>query len=189
MTRKVTIQYGVFAGHHTGKKLRKALQAAGYHITDRTDDADIIIAHSAGCFWLPEPSAAQQVVLIDPPYWPGKSVRVRARSRYFRNLRFHSYGYPLRYWLIRNLWGAYYGVFDWKQTRRITRFAPSYNLAVIVRDYPNILLVRNEHDDWLAPDLSEVMRANPRLVVHRLPGDHDDINYHPERYVALLKAL
>lgn len=188
MSRKVKIAYGIFAGERNGRRLRRALRQAGYGITRKFGDADIIIAHSAGCFWLPPASKSQHYLLIDPPYWPGRAVGERARSRARTNFRFRTYGYPLRYWLARNLWGLYYAARDLPRTVRIVRFAAKYDLEAIVRGR-NVTLVRNEHDDWLTPDLERLQTVNPQLRTVEMPGDHDHFSYHPEAYVHLLQSV
>jgi len=188
MNNKIKIQYGIFAGEGNGIRLRKALRAAGYEVVKTADQADIIIAHSAGCFWLPEAHSHQKLMLIDPPYWPSKTIRERARSRSRNNLRYRRFGYSFRYWMARNLWGAYYAIRDYRRTMRIVRHAPAYDLSAIVHNR-TVLLVRNEHDDWLTPDLDELEASNPKLKVAHIPGDHDHITHHPEVYVRLLQSL
>lgn len=188
MKATVKIQYGIFAGERTGTRLRKALRRAGYEVVRDVNKADIVIAHSAGCFWLPEAPSKHKLVLIDPPYWPGRSIKARARSRSYNNWHFRQFGYPFRPWLVRNVWGVYYAGRDLRRTLRILRYAPGYHLEEIIHNR-NALLVRNEHDDWLTPDLGGLKRSYPHLKVVTVPGDHDDFNYHPEHYVDLLQSL
>jgi len=72
MTQKVAVIPGLFAGKYTTRPLRKALERAGYKVVPSAQ-ADIILTHSAGCFELPAPRKGQVVVMVDPPYWPGRS--------------------------------------------------------------------------------------------------------------------
>ena len=64
--------FGEGAWHQ--KRLLNAFEKLGYIAEADAAQADIIIAHSAGCFYLPKVRPQQQVVLIGPPYWPGRSV-------------------------------------------------------------------------------------------------------------------
>lgn len=181
----VKIQYGIFGGERLGKRLRKALHQAGYRVTKDAKQADIIIAHSAGCFWLPPANPRQQIILIDPPYWPGRTIRERAHARTQSNWHFYKRDYSLCRWLAKNLWGTFYAIFDHQRTRQITRFAPNYDLAADIRGR-RVILVRNEHDDWLTNDLAPLRVIHPDLRVVHLPGDHEDWYHHPQRYVDLL---
>jgi len=188
MSQKVKICYGVFSGERNGRRLRKALRSAGYAITKHTEEADIIIAHSAGCFWLPEAPSRQKLLLIDPVYWPGKTIKERIRHKARTNFRFRTYGYATRYWLAKNLWGVYYAVRDAARTTRIRQHAEQYDLEQIIRGH-RALLVRNNDDAWLTPELGKLQKINPHLIIKHLPGEHDDWYFNPQPYVDLLQLL
>jgi hypothetical protein len=185
---KVKIQYGVLSGERNGVRIRKQLKHAGYQVVKKRSTADIIIAHSAGCFWLPDAPTVQKLVLIDPPYWPGRTIRERGKVRVRTNFKFREYGYAFRYWLIRNIWGIYYLIRDAKRTRRIVKHATAFDLPSIIRGH-TVILVRNEHDDWLTPDLGPLMQAHPKLQIRYMPGDHEHFIYHPKAYVDLLQLF
>jgi hypothetical protein len=186
--KTVAILYGLLGGPRSGKALVRALEAGGYRIVDDANGADIIIAHSAGSFWLPPANPSQKYLLIGPPYWPDKSAVIRLAIRAKRNLRPRHAGYTLWSWVIRNAWGAYYAVFDLRRNLRILRCGLTFDLATAVQGR-SILLVRNQDDSWITPDLSALRDQNPNLQIIELPGEHSDIAHHPERYVALLKSL
>jgi|GEM_PF-1714005 len=187
MRASVCILPGIFSGNRTTSKFRSLLQKSGYHITNDASKADIIIAHSAGCLWVPPLLDHQRLVIINPPYWPGKTIRERGKARSRSNLRFRQYGYTLRQWLTRQLWGIYYMLAEYARARHIIRQMPFYNLEAVVTT-GSVLLVRNKHDDWLTPELGELQYRNPRLKIVQLPGDHDDFNYNPQTYVDLLQS-
>ncbi len=186
--QSVKINYGIFGGERQGKRLRRELHKAGYTVTKNEAEADIIIAHSAGCFWLPQAPTSQTFVLIDPPYWPGKTIRERARSKGKSHWDFRTYRFPLYIWITHSLWGTYYAVRDLRRTLQIMRFAPQYDLSKIITNH-KVVLIRNEGDDWLTPNLDELLRQHPGTSLHIVPGDHDDLYYHPERYVDLLQSV
>lgn len=188
MSKKVKILYGILGGEHSGKRLIRALRQAGFEIVQTASEADIILAHSAGCLWVPPRAPKQKVVLVDPPYWPEKTIRERAKVRARSNFRFYQHAYPLRIWLARNLWGVYYGIADFKRTMHIIRAIPAFDLERLTQSRP-IVLVRNQYDDWLTSDLADLRRASPNLQLVTLPGDHDDFNYNPKPYVDLLQSL
>jgi hypothetical protein len=185
---RVAIQHGFASGKRQSIQLQKELRAKGYAVVSQALDADIIIAHSAGCFWLPAAPTHQRILLIDPPYWPGKSVRQRSSDRLRRNFQFRKYNYGFNLWLKRNLWGIFYSLRDLKYTWDIIKHAQQYDLAAIIHSHQAIL-VRNDDDDWLTSDLTGISKANPNLTIVRLPGDHDDCYYHPEAYVKLLASF
>jgi len=187
MKPKVIIRYGIFGGEADGRRLRQVLRDAGYVITHDIAAADIIIAHSAGCFWLPPSKPNQRFLLIDPPYWPGRSVAERTRSRARGHLHFHAFGHSGRAWFTRNLWVLYYGVRDFRRTLRIAQHVRTFDLEKVIADR-NVTLVRNEFDDWLTPDLAPLQKNNPNMRIVTMPGDHDHLLYNPEAYINLLQS-
>jgi len=192
MKQRVAILPGIVSGNRTTRRLRKLLRQAGYEIVADPIKADVVLAHSAGCLWLPKTTSRhrQTFVLVNPTYWPGRTVRERIRARSHSNARFYTYGVPLRRWLVRQVWGVYYAVRNPRRTRFTLQRIAVYNLEQTIHSHAaRIVLVRNHHDDWLTPDPIALLRANPNIVLVHLPGEHDDFNYHPERYVQLLQSL
>jgi len=188
MRQTVAILPGIVSGSHTTRGLRESLRKAGYTLTNNLTKADIILAHSAGCLWVPQTARHQKLVLVDPPYWPGKTIRERIRTRSRSNLHFREYGVSLPLWLGRQWWGVYYAILNPRRTRYILRHIAAYDLEHTIQSN-EVVLVRNQQDDWLSPDLTRLQRLSPQLKVITVPGEHDDFNYHPERYVALLQSL
>ncbi|HSX43633.1 MAG TPA: hypothetical protein VLF59_06145, partial [Candidatus Saccharimonadales bacterium] len=163
---KVAILYGVVGGPHSQVRLLRGLRAAGYTVVSGPAKADIIIAHSAGCLWLPESETDQTLLLVGPPYWPGKTIRQSAKERSRNNFRFREYGYPFRRWFIRNLWGIYYLIFEARRTRYIIRHMAEFNLEQVVQAH-DVTIVRNNDDEWLTPDLEHLTELNSRTQIIR----------------------
>jgi hypothetical protein len=187
MATKVALQYGVLTGRRVGKKFCKTLAEAGYQLVQNAQDADIIIGHSAGCFWLPQAPTKQKLMLINPPYWPGRSVTERAKARARTHLRYRRYGYNFKQWLWRSAWGAFYGL-DIPRTRLINRVAREYELEKIITNHTAVI-VRNSDDDWLTPDVEKLTHDHPGVQVVHIPGDHDDLWLNPRPYVEALERL
>jgi hypothetical protein len=187
MATKVAIQYGILGGPLRGAKFNRALRAAGYQTVKHSSDADIIIAQSAGCFWLPDPKTNQPLLLINPPYWPDVSVKARVQARSKSNLAFRAFGYPFSHWLWRNILGVLYAL-RLAHNRRAVQDAQTFDLETAIKGH-RAIIVRNESDDWLTPDVDNLKADNPGLQVMHLPGDHDDCWYNPEPYVTLLNKL
>jgi len=185
MGTKVTLQYGVLTGKRVGSKFRQALSKAGYDIVPTPEDADIIIGHSAGCFWLPKAPTQQKLVLINPPYWPGRTVSERAKARTRTHLKYKKHGYNLKQWLWRTTWGAYYGL-NVPRTWLIHRVAREYELEEVIKNH-TALIIRNTEDDWLTPEVHALKDQNPDLQVVHIPGDHDDLWLNPQPYIDALR--
>jgi len=188
MAAKVAIKYGIFTGKHVGKKFRRALVAHGYTPVDDISAADIIIGHSAGCFWLERTKPNQKLVLIDPPYWPGKTAKQRAKSRTNSHLHYRKNGFPLHYWIRRTWWGLYYAVIDVPRNRKIVRYADSFDLKQVIEGR-SVVLIRNQNDDWLTSNLKDLAAINPAMKIVHIPGDHDDCWFNPKPYIKAINEL
>jgi hypothetical protein len=186
--QRVAIIPGVATGWKPWRHFAACLQQAGYKIVRDSEEADIIIAHSAGCFWLPQGPTHQRLLLIDPPYWPGRSVRQRTLSRLKSNANFRAHGYSFVWWLWRNLWGAYTAARELNHTRDILRHVRVFDLDATLTNHVAIL-VRNHHDDWLTSDLEPLAQRHPQLTIVQLPGDHEDCMHHPQAYIKLLELF
>ncbi|HUB93249.1 MAG TPA: hypothetical protein VMB52_01990 [Verrucomicrobiae bacterium] len=190
MILSIAILPGIVSGKQTTRQIQTLLRQAGYRVVKDPAEADIVLAHSAGCLWLPMVASQDQIlVLVNPPYWPGRTVRERIRDRSRSNAQFYTYDIPLLAWITRQCRGVYYAVRNPLRTRYILQNIASYDLRETVRGKRRIIVVRNRHDDWLTPDLAELPQLNPNLMLVHIPGEHDDFNYHPQRYVRLLAAI
>lgn len=188
MATRVALQYGVLTGGRVGRHFCAALRNAGYELVDDARSADIIIGHSAGCFWLPQAPTKQRLVLINPPYWPGKSVKERAKSRANSHLHFRRFGYSFSQWLWRTGWGMYYGIFDMHRNRLMARVAREYELDKIIQNH-QALIIRNTHDDWLTPAAKALLDPHKDVKVVEIAGDHDNLWLNPAPYIAAIQEF
>lgn len=188
MATKVALQYGVLTGQKVIRPLLRALENASFSIVQEPKEADIIIGHSGGCFWLPQAPTSQRLVLINPPYWPGRSVKSRIVSRTARYFTFWKYGYSVRAWLWRSWWGIYYGLTELPRHRILGRESPNYQLEAMISNH-QALIIRNTHDDWLTPQYAELLKEHPGLRFFEVPGDHDNCWINPEPYVTAIQEF
>ncbi|MDB5175209.1 MAG: hypothetical protein JWM81_67 [Candidatus Saccharibacteria bacterium] len=184
--KSVAILYGFTEGRRHGHRMRKALRKAGYRVVRHPDDADILIAHSAGCFFTKDYKKATFVMLINPPYWPGKTLRKRAVERFFVDLKHGIRPTKIWFWAYKNCLNVYYGLSRFKRNWRLVIMALHFTLPKAVAHHKNVLVVRNHDDTWLSPELEAVKESQPAISIHHLSGEHDDCWRHPSRYIALL---
>jgi hypothetical protein len=179
----VCILYGFCEGPQIGKGLIATLQATGFDITTNASRADIIIAHSGGCFVLPEQHRARLVLLIGVPHWPGKSMARGIYQKVVSDYALHRHTQMLRQWLLKTSWhGIYFWhmVYNWRMLRAIKR--PFHT------DADRVVLIRNREDTSCTPDIAQ-LPALPQQTFLALPGQHDDCWLHPERYAAIINAV
>lgn len=182
------ISYGILGGERSMRRFIQALAQQGIQAIADPTKADILIAYSAGCFWVPKPTKNQRLILVNPPYWPGRSLLNRAWQRAFSNAHPKQYGYTWRAWATRQLWALYYTPRDVLQAGRIILAARHYDLATVVQEQPAAIL-RSQHDDWLTPEYAQLKKLNKHTICIDAPGDHDAITYLAHDYAKIIKKV
>ncbi len=184
----VAVVPGLAGGTMQMGRLTRAMRRAGFTVVKNPAEADVVLAHSAGCYGLPAIQSHQKLILVNPPYWPGKTVGERGKKRLRTLLYYRKYNYKMFDWMQKNAWGIFYVLRDQERTRQIFRTADQFDLPTVISGHP-VVLVRNDDDDWLTNDLDELQVAHSRLRIERLPGDHDDLLVNPGPYVSLVHSL
>lgn len=159
------------------KKMRAHAREKGYSITKNMELADALIAHSGGCFLLPSEGKAKQVLLIDPPFWPGRHPlrglipKIRREQKNFE-------------WMIRSLYDFGYFMLKIPHWFRMDRAIRRGEIK-----HPHdarVVLVRNKEDDFTHP--TEVIDYAIRRcwTLCSMVGQHDDLWIGPAKYLDLL---
>jgi hypothetical protein len=189
MTKRiVSFIYGFTEGEWQGHRFRKALAVADYSITKDVRSADIIIAHSGGCYYVPlDLRDDQLVILINPTYWPGKPLARRAAAMSLQIVKAIRCGNEPLFQLHKTFRNLGYLFWHSGKNYEIIRRAKKFELPVEAK-HRNTIIIRNLHDPWLTPDLKNLKRLNPHLQILELSGEHDDCWVHPERYINLLQS-
>ena len=167
-----------------GKKFKQACIAAGFDYVKDPRNADIIVAHSGGCFLLPDDLEGKLIFQIGLPYWPGKPWLVATWQKVRLELQVYRGRKQLRSWVIK-----------WLQHIRYAFNVPAFWRMVRNRDtdkpwnnaYRQVI-VRNRDDAYSSPSLLDIIFRGPRVFIS-LPGGHDDIWQNPKPYVDLLQLL
>jgi pimeloyl-ACP methyl ester carboxylesterase len=173
------ISYGLAGGPAHSRELRHQLRRAGLRQADRLDRADIIIAHSGGCWLIPPTAQPLLIVYIgmtlaqERPgrtFLANKALMAKHSSRARR--------------LSTAAKNAYYGL---RQPRRNINMVRQAKTArpVIFPGCPAVFIA-NRHDPWTKDDQTQNYLDNYDWAFINLPGAHDDIWEHPERYAAII---
>ncbi len=166
-----------------GRQLVKALKQAGFTMVSDASQADVIIAHSGGCYLVPEHNRARLIVQIGLAYWPGHIwllSTVRKVAREISAARHeHRLGEWGRKWLYHMLYAFNLGP--------ALRMARNHAATKPWNSPQRQIIVRNRHDVYCSPEVYKLAFRGPRAFIS-LPGEHDDCWDHPERYVSLLQS-
>ena len=183
----VAILYGIAEGRAHGKRFRQALQNKGYVITDDVQAATIVIAHSAGTFYLPKPNHTQTVVCIGATYWPGRNPGVQWSIKFMLDILLTLPRHPL-FFIRKTAWNLWY-LANLGRTFDILHRYKTFNFPDYVARAGNILTIRNALDPWLTPSAALLKTSNARYSYRQIPGQHDDCWRNPEPYIDLIQSL
>ena len=187
MAKTVAFIYGFTEGQWHGKRFRRLLRDHNYTITKEVTEADIVIAHSGGCFDVPKLKKQALLILINPPYWPERSLQVRSHAMTKQLIGAVRPGNQPFYHTHKTARNLTYLVRHARTNRYMMSRAKTFNLASEAI-HVNTILVRNSNDPWLTSSLDYLQSKNPNLRIVRMSGDHDDCWLHPERYINLLQS-
>jgi len=188
MAKTVAFIYGFTEGKWHGHRFRKALQDKAYEILYNPRIADVIIAHSAGCYHVPiDLRHDQQVLFINPTYWPGKPLLFRAFKMFGQLVIAVRLGNHPLYQLQKTAHNLWYLVWHADSNRDMVKRAKKFELPVEIK-HRHTTLVRNQHDPWLTPDLDDLKKLNKNLRIVHMPGWHDHCWEFPEQYLHLIQS-
>jgi hypothetical protein len=185
--KSVFLIYGFAEGNWHGKKFKQELIKAGFEIADHVDDADIIVAHSGGCFYLPEAKPGQLTVLIGPPYWPGKSVVTSMTQKIWSDAVYCLRDGHVAYWLQKTFWNGVYTLASIKRVIQIALNAQRHNFYLALNQR-EVIIIRANNDCLLTPNYKTSLHKHAQFQSYDLPGQHDDCWLDPTPYVKVLKS-
>lgn len=176
---KVTIIPGFSEGTRIGRRFRRELHASGFHATKDAAEADIIIAHSGGCFLIPKNAQAKLVILVGLPHWSNRrlanslSAKIKIEQKDLFFIKKSSYNV---YQLFRrpHIW-----VRMWRSWR--------ISHIPVVPSGAKVIVIRNEDDQFLHPSEYMSLAKQQGWLAVSLPGHHDDLWRYPEPYVTIIK--
>ncbi len=180
----MAVMEGWAGGPRLSKQFLDAVRAAGYNLTD-TAHADVIIAHSGACYFVPVKTPAKLLIFIDPPYWPGKSIAGRVFTKKQADSHSIRQAGGWQAWLAKSWWEFYYVIAKPSYTTTALKHNGSLAFLDNHRHRPTYV-VRNDGDYLCSPDIQVAMNGYPNVTYVRLPGGHDDYYINPQPYIALL---
>jgi hypothetical protein len=183
----VSIIYGFGEGEWHGRAFRSALQMAGFSTNHQPATADIVIAHSAGCFYLPNERQDQLTILIGPSYWPGKPLIVSFWQKVSWDFKDYRRRGMTAAWFYKTLRNTLYIIGGTRKARLMIKNTRRQNFYAALRNKWTVI-IRNQDDSWLTPNAKALLGSKATFSFHELPGQHDDCWINPEPYVRLLQS-
>ncbi len=185
MSPTYAILYGFSENQHHAKEMEQFLQKDGFIKTTDAARADVVIAHSAGCYMLPGDMHAKLVVLIGVPMnkdkvrktffkaWRNDNVYQRQNKQFSKKLKLLSHNTATV-------------IFHPAKQRTLVKLVATVNHEPPHIDVPELIVINNRDDPWPEPLLARQYTDTYRASFVSLPGGHDHIWQAPEEYVAII---
>lgn len=186
----VYISYGFAEGPKIAKKLITELRAAGFQVTDDCAKANVIVAHSLGCFTLQENLKAKTALLIAPSNGfiaesPTRTQLLKVR-RDFASARKQK---RQRAWFNKSFWNLLYLMGTLGRLPEIIRKAGVRQHTLPAIKAGNVAVIVYRDDPWASALSKTLAKRHPTYTFLSHTSVHDDLWAHPEEYVAVLQYL
>ncbi len=190
MRTKVALMYGFGEGDYHGRAFVAELKEQGMQVVRDPKKADIVVTHSGGCFFLPPLDLNQKFVLINPPYWPGKSLLVSSIEKVGKDFMDFTRDGKLITWLWKTCINIAHLTRYAIKTLTITLGAHKQRFYEALRDECTII-IRSDADPFLSPKADQLLeqKYGRAIPFYRLPGQHDTCWRDPKAYVDIIKQF
>lgn len=181
----VAVVEGWAGGPKLSRKFRQQLTEKGFRISKNLKDADVIFAHSTGCYLLPANTKAKLIIAMDPPYWPGRAIMGRWLDLMRTDTTLLKSGAGASGFISKKLWETYYILtrprFSWSvlTNQSDLSFLPKHQNT-------KIILLRNKNDEFCSPVIAERIKEYKNVRYIEVAGNHEDYYIHPKPYIELL---
>ena len=172
---------------HT-KRFYKTADTYGFKAAKNIEAADIIISHSAGCFYLPPANKRQLTILINPPYWPGKSMFIGGLQKFKSDVAANIKRGTYAYWLQKSFWDTLYLLGSMSKAIQIVKNSSRHDFYKALRQR-SILIIRNDEDTFLNPDAAISLKKHMKFKYSELPGQHDDCWLDATPYIKVIQSV
>ena len=185
-SKTVAFVHGWAEGSWQDSQFAQQLVNNGFELTPDPAKADIILAHSAGCYLVPVNPKAKLIVLIGLPFWPGKPLIKSLVKKLMLEASRHQKDQDLPWFsqkLAHNTWYIFtkpaglYRFFKNRQQMKLPSASPN----------TSVVLIRNQDDQFCTPNVTKLLPQAKGYKFIDMPGLHDDCWIDPEPYVKLIK--
>lgn len=176
------ISYGLVSGPGHGRQFRKLLDAAGYVQSQAMASADILIAHSAGCWMLPAGLAPKLVFLVGPALNEPSATNWAHAN--LENIKAFTGNHHVLKGTKLISFNIFYALLQPKRSRAIIRQAKHADLQSFSNS--QVIFIANRKDPWPHPAGLESYIQDKPWAFMSLPGSHENIWEMPDRYVAII---
>lgn len=170
--------YGLFGRPNLTHKLDKLLETKGLRPARDAEHADILIAHSAGCWLIPKIARPRLVI------WNGVPLAADHKTAY-RQANKQIYKQSSARQLIRHFRGNIQSALRYPR-RNLSIIRMAKHAELIGLPGASYVFIANRDDPWPRSKRLDEFLHDKDWAFISLPGPHNHIWRHPEQYAAII---
>ncbi len=174
------ICYGLGGGPMHARNFLSLMKGAKITPAQKVGEADIIIAHSGGCWLIPKTAKPKLVVYVGMPL---EQDNPRQAWRASNAAMFKSDG--VVYGLINRLKNLYYCLRQ--PIRNLKLIGMSKTAQPVILPKAQAIFITNRDDAWPRPNKIKKYINKYDWAYISLTGAHDDIWHHPAQYIDIIE--
>jgi hypothetical protein len=171
--------FGLVGGSLHARKFKRLMRQAGYIYCSSPSEADIVIAHSAGCWLLPAEARPKLLLYVGMPLNQEQPFQTMQAAK-------HATIQTVRRWRrakIR-LKNTYYMTTQLRRNLAIRRMAKTAQPTILPTC--QTVFIANRLDPWLKTAGLQIYVDEQDWAFINLPGAHGHIWVYPEQYIKLI---
>jgi hypothetical protein len=183
--QKIAILYGFGEGPRVAVRFLKAIEDAGYEMTDIVAEADCIVTHSGGCYLLAESTSAARVIMTGPCYYFHRSRTYSFLHKLRQDFAYARRTKNVSFWTYKTAWNVIYTLFRPLHTARMVIYSKTKKDDMPHLPRTDVALICYLNDEW-SKNADKGSRTNPNYDFSMIDQPHDDIWYNPDKYVGMI---
>lgn len=149
--------------------------------------ADVIFSHSSGVYSLPGISPHQIVLIVDPPYWPGRGIVSRIIQNVLTDTPAQIKDFGVGFWLRLRLANILYIIIEpWRHIKIWRSLRKTFELSLKAE---RVALIRDRQDAYCGQAVRSLLKGYPSIRYIEVDGLHETCWAHPKRYLDVIDRL
>lgn len=176
----VGIGYGFLEGPLHARLFRKQLTKHGLRYSGNHAECDILLAHSAGCWYLSQELSPKLTVYVGMPL-----AKQRTRRTLWQSNLQDVIHLSWRHLAVVGVKNIYYALLHPRRNWRIMQQADAAEPTMFSSSQH--IFIANQHDPWPRGNALEHYLEHHDWAFISLPGSHNNLWEDPEQYIAILE--
>jgi hypothetical protein len=186
-TKRLYIIYGFAEGPKLAKQLRQELANVGVELVRDMRQADIILSHSGGCFFLPQNAKNKTIVIANPVCGSLWRLPLVISKKIWWDFRCYTKQGKTTPWIKKTCWNLFYIAARMDRSVRMMRLAPRYQYQLPTVEAKRIIVLNNRRDPWAKLIPKKQIAEHSSYIFMTRPGPHDDLWANPRQYLDILQ--